>query len=79
LGDLLFDFDGIVGQEIVQYVIVDLAFQSLVVPGDVETEDHPVILDVLFQSIVGVSSPQFDFEILLVLPKLITGTWCRGG
>lgn len=64
-----FDLDGVIGQEIVEHIVVHLALEGLVVPGDVEREHHAVVVEVLLQALVGVAPAQFDLEILFVLPR----------
>lgn len=61
-----FDFDGVISQEVVQDIVIDLAFQGLVVPGDIEGEHDAVVRDVLLQTVVGMSSSEFDFKILFI-------------
>lgn len=46
--------------------MVDLAFQGLVVPSDVEGQHHSVVLNVFLEPIVRVASAQFHFKILFI-------------
>ena len=43
------------------------SLEGAVVPDDGEGEDFAVVIDVLFESVVGVSSSESDLDVLLVL------------
>ena len=66
LSDLL-DFDGVVGEEVVQHVEVEAALEGGVLPEDVEGEHLAVVLEVLVEPAVRVASSVVDLDVLLVL------------
>lgn len=70
LNDFFFDFDSIVSKEVVEDIVIHLAFQSLVVPSDIEGQHQAIILNVFLKTIIGMASSQFHFKILFIFPDI---------
>ena len=62
----LFDLNWVIGQEVVEGVVVASTFESGIIPDNLEGKNLAVIVDILFESIIGVSSSQFDLNVLFV-------------
>ena len=66
LSDLL-HLDSVISQEIVHFVEVNPSAKSPIIPHNIKTEHMPIVLQVLLESSVGVSSAELLLVVLLVL------------
>lgn len=62
----LFDFHRVISKEVVYGVVVLSSLKSIVVPHGLERKDFSVIVQILLEAVVGVSSSQLDLDVLLV-------------
>lgn len=62
----LLDLNGVISQEIVEGVVVASALESGIEPDNFEGKHLAVVVDILFESIVGMPSSQLDLDVLFV-------------
>ena len=62
----LLDLNGVISHEVVEGVVVAPSLESGIKPDYLEGKHLAVVVDILFKSIVGVSSSQFDLNVLFV-------------
>lgn len=62
-----FDFNSVIGKEVVDCKVAESSLKRRVVPQDLERQHFPVIIKVLLQAIIGMSASQFHLNVLLVL------------
>ena len=70
LGVDLLDFDLLVGQEVVETVVLLAAIVTVVVPEDSEGKNVAVVVEEALQVLVGATALQLDLVVVLELSKI---------